>query len=677
MFSTERMKKLELLVLKRDVDDVLRYLGFAGCVQLIADTKEQRELTAEEREIADLKGKVDALARFLGIGPGPRTEAAPPASTGAGAPAVPAAPAPSRDALRDRANSLIEELKDLVGTEGELLQQRLSLKQTVDELSAFAHLKVAFTELEHLTYLSFRLGTIAPGRMEELRLLLEKRALIVPLGRPGFLMAIAPKKGRWALDTELKKFAFQEAAFPADLKGIPAEVLPSVQGRLAEVDDLLAGIDAEKRRFRDLREAEVRALLYELDLDVSIDAVKQGLAATGSVQRVSGWVPRRRFKEVVAGLEQITQGRVAIRSYEPEELPDVRSGKTRVPVSVAHGRIVRSFERMVFSYSVPLYGTIDPTPFVAVMFVVLFAIMFGDVGQGFVGLVVGLLIGSGRVKSFETYRRKNFGTVFVVVGIACMVSGFLYGSVFANEELLVPVVRWVTGVLTGRPVDRIIELGGFQKITLFFGVTLAIGAVINSVGLVINMINNVRMRNWERALLSKTGLAGAFFFWYVLSIAVRLVFGGRLHGVDVALVAFPLLVLFFREPIARLAGGKRPLLKDGVFGFVMEGIVELMESAIYYVSNSVSFLRVAAFALAHTVLSGIVFLLAGMVGSAPGGIAGRIAIILVGNAIIILLEGLIVTIQVVRLEYYEFFSKFFVESGEEFKPFKLHSGGTR
>ncbi len=671
MFSTERMKKLELLVLKRDVDDVLRFLGFAGCVQLIADAKEQRELAPDEREIADLKGKVDALARFLGVGPG--TPGPKPSAGDAGA----ARPAPSREALRGKAASLLEELKGLVEQEGELLQQRLSLKQTVDELSAFAHLRVAFTELEHLTYLTFRLGTIAPGRVGELRDQLEKRALIVELGRPGFLMAIAPKKGRWALDTELKKFAFQEASFPADMKGIPAEVLPSVQGRLAEVDAALTRIDAEKRRLRQSREEEIRQLLDDLDLDVSIDAVKQNLAATGSVQRVTGWVPRRRFRDVVAGLEKITGGRIAIRSYDPEELPDVRSGKTKVPVSISHGRFVRSFERMVFSYGVPLYGSIDPTPFVAVMFVVLFAIMFGDVGQGFVGLLLGVLISSGKVPAFERYRQKNFGTIFIVVGAASMVSGLLYGSFFANERLLVPVERWLTGAVLGRQLERFISLDGFQKITLFFGVTIGIGAIINSVGLVINMVNTVRRRDWERALLSKTGLAGAVFFWYVLFLAVRLVAGGRVRAYDFAGIALPLLVLFFREPIARLAARERPVLKDGIFGFVMEGVVELMESAIYYVSNSISFLRVAAFALAHVVLSGIVFLLADMVGDAPGGIVGRIAIILVGNAIIILLEGLIVTIQVVRLEYYEFFSKFFVESGEEFKPFKLHSGGER
>jgi V/A-type H+-transporting ATPase subunit I len=671
MLFTERMKKIELLVLKRDVDDVLRYLGFAGCVQLIAENREQRDLSPEEREIADLKGKIDSLARFLGIGGAPA--AGQPVS--GQPPREPAAPAPTREQLRDKAGGLIEELKDLVEQESALLQQRLNLKQTVDELSAFAHLKVAFTELEHLTYLTFRLGTVAQARLEELTALLEKRALIIPLNRPGFIMAIAPKKGRWALDTELKKFAFQDSKFPADLKGVPAQVLPSVTARLAEVDAALAGIEGAKRELRERREEELRSLLYDLDLDVSIDSVKQNLASTGSVQRVSGWVPRRRFAGVVEGLESITKGRIAIRSYEPEELPDVRAGRTKVPVSISHGRIVRSFERMVFSYSVPLYGTIDPTPFVAVMFVVLFAIMFGDVGQGFIGLLLGLAINSGRVKSFERYRRKNFGTVFVVVGIASMIAGFLYGSLFANENLLVPLSRWFTGLLTGRAMDRVISLVGFQKITLFFGVTIGIGAIINTIGLVINIVNNVRLRNWERALLSKTGLAGGAFFWYMLSVAVRLVFGGRLGGFDFAFIALPLLVLFFREPIVHVVTGKRPLLKEGVFGFIMEGIVELMESAIYYVSNSVSFLRVAAFALAHTVLSTIVFLLADMVGGAPGGIALRILVIIIGNSIIIVLEGLIVTIQVIRLQYYEFFSKFFTESGEEFKPFSLQSSG--
>ena len=452
-------------------------------------------------------------------------------------------------------------------------------------------------------------------------------------------------------------------------------MIASVREDLRKNDEALKLLEAQKRALREARAGRVLALLGDLDLAASIDTVKLGFPGTGSVQRVSGWVPRKKFPLVSAELEKITQGRLALKAYEPEELPDVRSGKTKVPVSIRHGRIVRSFERMVFSYSVPLYGTIDPTPFVAGMFVLLFAIMFGDVGQGAVGLLLGLLINSGWVKSFEAYRRKGFGTVFVVVGIASMITGFLYGSFFANEEVLVPLSRAVTQLLVGHPVDRIISLAGFQKILLFFGVTVGVGAVINSIGLAINLLNKIRSRSWEEAFLNKTGLAGALFFWYLLFVAVRVLLGGSISGFDVPALAVPLLALFFREPILRLAEGKRPVLKEGLFSFFMEGIVEVLESAIYYISNSVSFLRVAAFALAHTVLSSIVFLLAGMVGGAAGGIIFRILVILIGNSIIIVLEGLIVTIQVVRLQYYEFFSKFFTESGEEFKPFTLRSTG--
>jgi V/A-type H+-transporting ATPase subunit I len=283
------------------------------------------------------------------------------------------------------------------------------------------------------------------------------------------------------------------------------------------------------------------------------------------------------------------------------------------------------------------------------------------------------------VKSFAGYRRRNFGTVFMVAGAASMVAGLLYGSVFTNEGLLVPATRLVTGRLLGTPLDRVVSLEGFQRIILFFGVTIGIGVVINSVGLIINMINKVRRRDWEAALLSKTGAAGALFFWYCLFIAVRVLRGGRPGGLDFLFLALPLAGLFFREPLLRLARGHRPVLKEGLFGFVMEGIAEVLESAIYYVSNSVSYLRVAAFALAHTVLSSIIVLLAGMVGSPPAGPVLSVVVFVVGNSLIIVLEGLIVTIQVVRLQYYEFFSKFFTESGEEFAPFILHvpAGGSR
>jgi V/A-type H+-transporting ATPase subunit I len=664
MLFTERMKKMNLLIMKSDADSVLRYLGTAGCAQLITEPGEKRDLTQQERECAELQIKVESLARFLAV-------------TEAGEPVLQSA-APDRALLRERAEKLLEDLKGLVEAERVLLERRLGLNRTLEELSSFSELNVAFNDLDHPAHLAVRLGMVDPDKLDALAHALEKRAFIQRLNIPGHFLAVGPRKSRWALDSELKKFGFQERKFPEGLSGTPAVMLPALRSDLASVNESMRELEEMKRAARDAWSREIRYLLENLTVNVSLDVVKQGCASTESVQKVSAWIPRRRFRDVIAGIESITNGNIALESYDPEELPDVKAGRTRVPVSTPHRGVVRAFERMVFSYSIPLYGTIDPTPFVAVMFVLLFAIMFGDVGQGCVGLVLGLLINSGKVKSFEAYRKKSFGTIFVAAGIASMAAGFLYGSIFANENALVPETRFISQILLGHPLDHFISLVGFQKILVFFGVTVGLGAIINSVGLVINIVNNLVRRNWEKAFLSKTGLAGALFFWYVLSIAVRILLGGRPSGIDMIFIAPPLLALFFHEPLVHLARGHRPLLKDGLFSFVMEGIVEVLESTIYYVSNSVSFLRVAAFGLAHTVLSTIVFLLADMVGGAPGGIVFQILVVLIGNSIIIVLEGLIVTIQIVRLQYYEFFSKFFNEAGEEFMPFTLRtSGGLR
>ncbi|MGO9310385.1 MAG: V-type ATP synthase subunit I [Spirochaetia bacterium] len=651
------MKKIEILMLKGDSDKVMRSLGFAGCVQLISEQRDAAGPGAEEQEAAELKIRLQSLAHFLGV-----------SDEGVGGAGI---GSPDRRVMAQRAGALLEATKPVVEEESRLLQRRLALRQAADELAAFSRVTIPLEEMQRLSYLTVRVGAVAPERLPELTEVLAKRALVLPLARPGSFIAFAPRKGRWALDSELTRHEFQASQFPPERKGVPADMLAALREELSAVERSLGEVESRKAVIRREHGAELAALLADLDLSVTIDSVKQTLASTGSVHKVTGWIPARRVPAVLEGLDSLTRGRMAVRVFDPSELREVKSGKVKVPVSTPHGRLLRSFDRMVFSYAVPLYGTIDPTPFVAVMFIVLFAVMFGDVGQGFVGVCLGLLINSGRIGSFEPYRRKSFGTTFLLAGLASMVSGFLYGSFFANDHVLEPATRFVTRLLFGRPLDHIVSLVGFQKIILFFGITIGVGAIINSVGLVINIVNYARRRDWEKAILSKTGAAGAVFFWYALSIGVRVAVGGRIGTPDFAALAVPLLALFFKDPIMHLATGHRPLLKEGLFSFIMEGIVEILESTIYYISNSVSFLRVAAFALAHTVLSSIVFLLSDLVGGAPGGIAFRILVILIGNSIIIVLEGLIVTIQVVRLQYYEFFSKFFNETGEEFSPFIL------
>ncbi len=119
----------------------------------------------------------------------------------------------------------------------------------------------------------------------------------------------------------------------------------------------------------------------------------------------------------------------------------------------------------------------------------------------------------------------------------------------------------------------------------------------------------------------------------------------------------------FGEPLERLVEGERPVFENGVFSGVIAAIVEVIEIVSSYISNTVSFLRVGAFALAHAVLGYIIHMMSQI---APG--VGGIFVSILGNAIVVALEGMIVAIQVVRLQYYEFFSKFFTETGREFKP---------
>ena len=162
---------------------------------------------------------------------------------------------------------------------------------------------------------------------------LGKRALVLPLDKPGSFMALAPKKGRWALDSELTRREFQPVQFPADRKGVPADMLAAINADLATVDNSLSALASRKSALGAKRGAEIASLLADLDLSVTIDSVKQTLASTGSVQKVTGWIPRRRLPGVLEGLESLLQGRLAARVFDPSELPEVKSGAVKGAVS--------------------------------------------------------------------------------------------------------------------------------------------------------------------------------------------------------------------------------------------------------------------------------------------------------------------------------------------------------
>ncbi len=296
--------------------------------------------------------------------------------------------------------------------------------------------------------------------------------------------------------------------------------------------------------------------------------------------------------------------------------------------------------------------------------------MFGDLGQGLVFVLAGILM---HFKIIKVGGWNKFAPIFIAIGCTSSVMGLLTGEFFSNETLLEPFAMWLTGLFGNphAPILKIMPSSDPNSIkTMFgvFGVAVAVGFVINSIGLVINFINNLIRRKWADAFFGKNGLAGAVFFWYVVSIVLRVVLAKhKITPYDIVILAVSLFFAAFASPFERAFNHERPLFENGFGTYLISSVVEVIEVISGYLSNTVSFIRVGAFALSHAVLDYVIYLLTGLCGGA--GSPGGIAVLIVGNALIVVLEGMIVAIQVIRLQYYEFFSKFFNETGEEFKPF--------
>jgi V/A-type H+-transporting ATPase subunit I len=232
----------------------------------------------------------------------------------------------------------------------------------------------------------------------------------------------------------------------------------------------------------------------------------------------------------------------------------------------------------------------------------------------------------------------------------------VYGSFFGNEEVIRPLYE--------RPLDNIMNM---LIIAIIFGVVVIIAAMA------INIINAVKRKNIKEMLFDKNGLAGFIFYIGVIIFALVMVINGKPLKSFLFIAAFfilPVLLMFLKQPLNNLMHGNRFLPEKDKGTFFVEAFFEVFEAVLSFFTNTLSFIRVGAFALSHAGLSLAVWTLFDMV----GGLAGGIITLIIGNLLILALEGLVVGIQGLRLEYYEMFSRFFNGEGREFKPMKINTG---
>ncbi|MCL2199438.1 MAG: hypothetical protein FWB80_10985 [Defluviitaleaceae bacterium] len=363
-------------------------------------------------------------------------------------------------------------------------------------------------------------------------------------------------------------------------------------------------------------------------LYASFDVKKYAAVSEG--QRVftfSGWISTEdaaRLEEEVAGDDSIVFTRREGSAGAADSVP---------PTLLKNLPVVRQFEFFTRLYGLPEYDEVDPTPVLAITYTLLFGLMFGDIGHGLLIALAGIFI--------TRRRHANLGGIMTVVGTSAAIFGVLYGSIFGLE--FNPVWR--------RPTADITQ-------TLIFAAALGAGLIALSMGL--NMYNSLRRGRASEFLFGANGVAGLLFYTAVLWLAVRVIQGLEVTAIVIGVAVLPLVFVCLKHPLENLFAGGRAVPKGGAAAFAGKTAIELFETLLTYATNTVSFVRVGAFAVSHVSIMHVVLQLS------QSAAAGGIIVLILGNALVLVIEGLLVGIQVLRLDFYELFSRFYKGTGREF-----------
>lgn len=359
-----------------------------------------------------------------------------------------------------------------------------------------------------------------------------------------------------------------------------------------------------------------------------------------------GFVPRKdseRFAGMFGDIESVS---VSMQHADV-------NGKVPPPIKMKDNWFTKPFSLFVEMYGLPSYNGINPTSFVAITYMLLFGIMFGDFGQGVVLAIFGALMGK--------FKKWSMGPIISRVGISGAIFGLLYGSVFGYEELLDPVYEKL-GI-------SFLPIKVMDNVAPILVATIALGVLLIMISILINIVSGIKNKDYESALFSNNGIAGLVFFGSILGGLVGTLLGVKVFSVPyvLLLIVLPLVLMFMREPLACMVKGKKYKMEGGVGDFIASNFFEVFEFLLSYVSNSLSFVRVGGFAISHASMMLVVMALAKGMSAAASPV-----MVVFGNVFVMGIEALLVCIQAMRLEFYELFSRFYSGDGVPFTPVKIN-----
>lgn len=449
------------------------------------------------------------------------------------------------------------------------------------------------------------------------------------------------------VDAVFRSLHFERIELKDEFEGTPSYAYQALDSEIARIHIEIEDLDKAAGEMLSDRAPQLVAAKNRLEeLSNNFDVRK--LAARVEDKKedyyiLCGWMAEDDVEKFLAEIKEDDRVFVVV-----EDDHDTFFGEP--PTKLENPKLFKPFEMFIQMYGLPASNEMDPTVFVGLTYSFIFGVMFGDVGQGLL-----LFIGGGLIFHF---KKAPLAGIIATAGIFSTIFGFLFGSIFGFENVL-PAL-WL------RPIDHMTTLPFLGKLNTVFIIAVAFGMGIILLAMILHIINALKSLDIEGAWFDANGVAGFIFYASAVASIVLFMTGNSLPAGFVMAVMFgvPLLLIFFKKPLTRLIQKRADKMEESKAMFIVEGFFELFETLLSYFSNTISFIRIGAFAVSHAAIMEVVLMLAGAEEGNPNWI-----VIVLGNLFVCGLEGLIVGIQVLRLEYYEMFSRFYKGSGRAFQPY--------
>lgn len=514
-------------------------------------------------------------------------------------------------------------------------EQERFVREQQASLDNFSNLKIDLGSLRNKTrFLDFYVGVVPRENVSRLQgaVTLADHLLFTYLEREQsvHVIIVGPRGEKESqLASVLSSASFQPLPIPAGLEDAsPAHKYDELTAERERLQAERSALSAEVADWERAHRAFLRSARQALLMAAPFVTLDPSIRSAGHLAVVCGWVPARAVAELEARLHASLALPFELESRDPQP-----AERVLVPTVPTNNRLLAPFAMLVKQYGIPQYGEVDPTPLFAVTFLLMFGSMFGDIGQG---AVIAAVAWGFRAKLGRFYR---FG---VMAGVSSMLFGVLYGSIFGYEEIL--------PALWKSPIHHPI---------LMLQIALGYGVLFIAVACGLAIYNRFAVKDVAAAVFGHHGLVNLVFYLALVWGAVDIATSSNFGTLPLALVIGTLIAL---------AGYAWSHLKAPIGEKILVVFIETLETVIGYISNTLSFLRVAAFSLNHAALSIAVLTLAAMMGT-----TGHVITVILGNLFVLVLEGAIVAIQVMRLQYYEGFSRYFSGDGHEFAPLRLRA----